>query len=103
MTDRVQDHNPLLKAFLDDAPGAEPEKGRIEAVDDARNIEWQTRAAPPSDYENALGDALVACFEEGIEELAPLVRRLNERGIKTPDGESWTEANFQTVLARLGA
>ena len=98
----AQDHNPLLKAFLVAARGADPEKGRIEHADDASNIEWQTRPAPPSDYENALGDALVAGFEEGIEDLAPLVARLNELGIKTPDGQAWTEENFETVLARLG-
>ncbi len=98
----AQDHNPLLKVFLSKAGGTEPEKGRIERVDEAQNIEWQTRPAPPSDYENALGDALVACFEEGIEDLAPLVKRLNDLAIKTPDGDAWTEENFQTVLARLG-
>jgi hypothetical protein len=44
----VQDHNPLLKAFLTDARGTDPEKGRIEQVDETQNIEWQTRPAPPS-------------------------------------------------------
>jgi len=99
----AQDHNPLLKAFLAGKRGGEGEKGRIERPDDARNIEWQTRPAPPSDYENALGDALVACFEAGIEDLAPLVARLNELGVRTPDGKAWTEENFRSVLARLGA
>ena len=96
------DHNPLLKAFLERTQGGEPEKGQIVRPDEAQNIEWQTRAAPPSEYENALGDALVACFEEGIEELGLLVKRLNELAIKTPDGQAWTEENFQTVLAKLG-
>jgi hypothetical protein len=99
----AQDHNPLLKAFLARARGTGPEKGSIEHAGDAANIEWQTRPSPPSDYENALGDALVACFEEGIEELAPLVKRLDERGVKAPDGAAWTEESFQAVLARLGA
>ncbi len=99
----AQDHNPLLKAFLAGVRGTDPEKGRIEQADDAQNIEWQTRPAPPSDYENALGDALVACFEEGIDDLAPLVKRLNELAVTTPDGQAWTEQSFQAVLARLGA
>ncbi len=98
----AQDHNPLLKAFLVGARGSEPEKGHIEHPEEAQNIEWQTRPSPPSDYENALGDALIACFEEGIGDLAPLVKRLNELAVKTPDGQAWTEENFQTVLARLG-
>jgi len=98
----VQDHNPLLKAFLARARGIDSEKGHIEHADDAQNIEWQTRPAPPSDYENALGDALVACFEEGIDDLEPLVKRLNGLAVKTPDGQAWTEESFQTVLARLG-
>ena len=99
----AQDHNPLLKAFLARERGTDPKKGTIEHAGDAANIEWQTRPAPPSDYENALGDALVTCFEEGIEDLAPLVKRLNEMGVKSPDGAAWTEDSFQTVLARLGA
>ena len=99
----AQDHNPLLKAFLAGARGTAPEKGRIEPVENAQNIEWQTRPAPPSDYENALGDALVACFEEGIDDLAPLVTRLNELALKTPEGNAWTAESFQAVLARLGA
>lgn len=98
----AQDHNPLLKVYLAGARATVPQKGRIEHVDEAQNIECQTRPAPPSDYENALGDALVACFEEGIEDLTPLVERLNELAVKTPDGDAWTEENFQTVLARLG-
>ena len=49
------DFNPYLKAG---APGGDASKGSIEKIDAIRNIAWQTRAALPTEYENALGDLL---------------------------------------------
>lgn len=63
----------------------------------------QARTAPPTAYENKLGDALEAAFADGIHELAPLVARLNEVGVRAPNGEAWTEALFETEIKRLGA
>lgn len=76
---------------------------RIERPGEAKNIVWQTRAAIPTTYEDALADALVACFEDGLEEIGPLVQRLNEMGIKATDGAEWSKENFERVMARLGA
>lgn len=96
------DHNPLLKPWIRPRPNAAAGKGAIERPDAVVNIAWQTRAAAPSEYENQLGDALVACFGAGIEELGALVARLNEMGVLAPDGARWTEASFERELARLG-
>jgi hypothetical protein len=60
----------------------------------------QTRA--PSDWENLLGDALEAAFAAGVWELEPLVGRLNEAGLRTPDGAEWTAERLAAELARLG-
>lgn len=62
---------------------------------------WQARNEPPTEYETVLGDALEEIFEQGIHELSGLVRELNHKGVKTPDGESWTEENFPLMIARL--
>jgi len=98
----ADDHNPFLAPRrAARAPEALP-GDRIEAPGAFGNIVWQTRAAPPTDYENALADALVACFEEGIDALGPLVRRLNEMGVEAPDGGAWTEELFERAMARLG-
>ena len=45
---------------------------------------------------------LVACFEEGIEELGPLVARLNEMDVLAPDGTPWTEDAFECEMEILG-
>jgi len=96
------DHNPFLKPWLRPAPNEVGGKGRIERPGEAENIVWQTRWAPPTEYENRLGDALEVCFSEGIEELAPLIERLNEMGVLAPDGAAWTAESFEREMERLG-
>lgn len=97
------DYNPLLKGFLERSADGPPARGRIVRRDTSENIAWQTRPAPPTGYEDRLADALIACFEEGIDALPALVARLNGMGIRTPDDRLWTKANFEAVLTRLGA
>lgn len=97
------DHNPYLKPWRRPQPNDIAGKGTIEVPDEVENMTWQTRPTSPTEYENTLGDALVACFEEGIEELGPLVERLNEMGVYGPDGSPWTEASFEREMHRLGA
>ena len=83
-----------------------PNKGNdasIERYGEPELIRWQTRPAPPSDYENALGDALEALFTREIYELDAIVTGLNESGPADPDGNPWTEASFRSAMKRLGA
>ncbi len=96
------DHNPLLKPWIRPKPEDAAGKGWIERPAAVANVVWQTRAAPPSEYENKLGDALVACFGAGIVELNALIARLNEMGVLAPDGTRWTAAAFEREMARLG-
>ena len=96
------DHNPLLKPWIRPRPDDAAGKGTIERPDQVSNFVWQTRAAPPSEYENRLADALVECFGAGIEELDALVARLNAMGVQAPDGTPWTAASFEREMARLG-
>lgn len=98
----MTDHNPLLKPWLLPRPNEAGGKGWIERPGEVVNLEWQTRAAPPSQYETQLGDALVACFGGGIADLDGLVARLNEMGVRSPDGTQWTAASFEREMARLG-
>lgn len=97
----MTEYNLALKPWK----GVQPSKGgagNIETVDNIENIVWQSRAAPPSDYENALGDALENLFRDKIHDLPGIVAGLNEAGIHGPDGRYWTEASFQAEMARLG-
>lgn len=75
----------------------------IERYDEPALIRWQTRPALPTDYENALGDALEALFSDEVYALDAIVAGLNESGPAGPDGKPWTEASFQAVMKRLGA
>jgi hypothetical protein len=92
------DHNPYLRPA---ASTGEAAKGSIEKVDAAQNLVWQTRAAPPTDYENRLADTLEQIFAAGIDELAPLVARLNQLGSRSPEGAQWTEDTLQAYLRRF--
>jgi hypothetical protein len=93
------DHNPYLQA-----KGASPDshKGSVEKVSEIKNMVWQNRFAPPTPYENQLGDLLEQVFVAGIEELPAVVAKLNELGGHAPDGSAWTEASFRATMQQLG-
>lgn len=97
------DHNPALKPWETRAPNNVAGKGKIEVPGQMQNIVWQNRAVPPTDYENALGDALEVAFADGAETAEQVVEGLNRNSFLTPDGQSWTVARFEAELARLGA
>lgn len=65
--------------------------------------QWQAGTGVSSPYEAALGDTLEDMFSKGIHELADIVATLNEKGLKTPDGEAWTEQNFPPIMEQLGS
>lgn len=95
------DHNPFLKPWDLGRRSSDAQKGAIERPERIENVPWQTRAAPPTEYENRLGDALEAAFAAGIERLEDIVVRLNTQGLFTATGERWTEAGFEAEMRRL--
>lgn len=99
----MSDHNVLLHDWLARREDSKGDEASIERPDEVRNIRWQTRPAPLTDYENALADSLQAIFGEEIYDLAGIVRQLNERGPKPPGGGAWSEETFTAEMARLGA
>ena len=70
---------------------------------DLYNETHQRRAAPPTAYENLLGDSIERAYAQGIHDLAGLVGYLNQAGPSGPNGDAWTEASYRTEMARLGA
>ena len=95
------DYNPFLN------PGQKPPTaaagtGKIERPSDIQNLPWQTRPAPPTEYEVLLTNALEQIFGEGIHGLSGIVGRLNEVGMRDPSGSAWTAEGFQREMARLG-
>jgi hypothetical protein len=97
------DYNPHLKPWVRPKPEDGANKGSVERPDAVANLVWQTRPAPPSEFENRFADALVECFGAGVEQIDALVARLNEMGVQAPDGTKWTAASLERELARLGA
>ncbi|WP_092602446.1 recombinase-like helix-turn-helix domain-containing protein [Ralstonia sp. 25mfcol4.1] len=96
-------YNPNLVPWERPAPNNVAGKGHIEKPGHVTNIVWQTRAAAPSAYENALGDALEAAFAGGAKSPEDVVRAFNHAGFLAADGQSWTEDRFLSEMRRLGA
>lgn len=97
------DYNPFMAPWQKPTPNNVAGKGTVEMAGRAPNLIWQNRAAPPTAYENALGDALEKAFDEGAESVDALVQALNSMGVRMPDGQVWTPERFETEMARLGA
>ncbi|TXH68341.1 MAG: hypothetical protein E6Q83_14740 [Thiothrix sp.] len=98
----MSEYNSTLAPWRGAKPSNKGGAGSIEHMDSIQNIVWQNRMAPPTEYENALADALEALFRQNKMELAEIVQGLNELGMHGPDGRYWTEESFQTEMARLG-
>ena len=96
------DHNPHLKPWKRPEPNQVAGKGRIEHPNTIDNLVHQTRPSAPTEYENQLGENLMEIFDSGTEQLSEIIEKLNERGVKSPAGEPWTEENFKLEIKRLG-
>ena len=99
----TMNHNPYLKPWQSVQSAATAGQGYIEKPTDCDNIVWQTRSAPPSDFESQLAHTLTTLFTEGAESLSDIVAGLNQAGVKTPAGQLWTEETFRTAIKHLGA
>lgn len=95
--------NPALRAWDSAKPNNVAGRGSIEKPGEGRNIVWQNRAAAPTAYENALGDALERILGAGVETLDGIVAQLDAAGLRAPDGSPWTAQAFAAELRRLGA
>jgi hypothetical protein len=98
----MSDCNPALRPGEPLSPGKRA-GGSYETYDSIANLVWQTRAVVPNEHEGALADGLMAAFDDGAQDLAGLVVRLNAMRIHAADGSAWTEAALAAELARLGA
>jgi len=98
----VQDVNPYLEAYLSPRANQGGGAGHIFKTAERDLIQWQTRAAVPSEYEGTLADALEQIFAQRTYDLKEIVAALNREGVRTPSGDAWTERNFQDTLRALG-
>jgi hypothetical protein len=103
----MSDYNTVLQQWVatragHPEAGAKGDEGSIERPDQVRNIRWQTRVAAPTEYENALGDALQKIFADQVHDLPGIVSRLNASTVRAPGGVTWTEDIFTAEMTRLG-
>ena len=75
-----------------------PSRGRVEKPGEAVNVEWQTRRAAPTEFENRMGDVFEKVFDSGVEALPAVVAKINELGSRDPEGKPWTEDSLQAWL-----
>jgi hypothetical protein len=97
------DHNPNLSPWTWPTHIDPAGQKSIDKPADTGNMIWQNRQAPPTGYENALGDALEQVFDLGALNLPDVVAKLNELGFKDQNGSAWTEQSFTLEMQRLGA
>jgi hypothetical protein len=72
---------------------------RVERPGEIENVVWQTRTGEPTEYENRLGDALEQVFAAGAEDLAAVIRGLNDLRCLGPHGSPWTEETFKAWMS----
>jgi hypothetical protein len=97
----IPDFNPYLEAYLHPKP-SQGGTGHIFSRGERDLIQWQTRPGLPNEYDSTLADALEQIFAQRTYDLPQIVAALNREGVRTPAGDAWTEANFQSTLAALG-
>lgn len=98
----IADFNPYLEAYRNPRRSANAGSGQIFQKSERDLITWQTRPALPTDYELSLSSALEQIFAQRIYDLPEIVAALNRDGLRTPDDQPWTEANFQSAFRDLG-
>jgi hypothetical protein len=100
--DVVNDYNRYIEPYRARRPNQTAGAGQIFEGGERQLIVWQTRPAVPTDYEMMLASALEQIFAQKIYELPEIVAALNLDGVRTPDGQTWTEQNFQAAFHELG-
>jgi hypothetical protein len=63
----------------------------------------QARQRPPTTYEDLLGDTIERAYGAGVQDLSGLVQALNDSGLASPSGQTWTEELYRTEIAALAA
>lgn len=63
----------------------------------------QARTAPPTPYEDLLGDSIERAYAQGLHDVSGIVGYLNKAGPFAPNGVPWSEEMLAAEMKRLGA
>jgi hypothetical protein len=65
------------------------------------NLTWQTRPAPPNQFEHDLADQLMIAFGAGIDDTTAIAVHFNNNGFRQGNGEPWDSVALEATLSRL--
>lgn len=96
------DFNPYLQRKLSAESLKQGGTGYIESPQDTfMNLVWQTRKAPPDEYQQALSETLSRLFADGVDRIEDIVCSLEASDVRPPGLEHWDENIFLSEMARL--
>ena len=93
--------NENLTRWREQKPSNKGGQGGIETYDKLENVVWQSRSAPPTEYEDALADALEDIMSDGTHDLAGIAAGLAKHRVKAQDGKAFTEDSLKEEFKRL--
>lgn len=94
----IVDFNPYLPGTQQIIPTKEGGNGQIHQPGQYQNIIWQTRTRVPDKFETALIAALEEIFEQGVDELAVIIKQLNVKRLFDRNGAAWSEDSFRHFI-----
>jgi len=94
--------NAHLTAWKGNEPSPHAGLGMVEAPGEGVNLRWQSRESEPSDYENALADAIEGAYLAGARTPQQFADHLNTAGVASLSGMGWNAASLEQEMSRLG-
>lgn len=76
--------------------------GMVEGPGEGVNLRWQSRESAPTDYENALADAIESAYLSGARTSRQFADHLNTAGVASLSGQRWSAASLEQEMSRLG-
>lgn len=94
--------NVHLTGWKGNEPSPHAGLGMVEAPGEGANLRWQSRESAPTDYENALADAIESAYLAGARTSQQFADHLNTAGVANLSGRAWSAASLEQEMSRLG-
>ncbi|OVZ60586.1 hypothetical protein CDO44_07600 [Pigmentiphaga sp. NML080357] len=94
--------NIRLTTWKANEPSPHAGLGMVEAPGEGLNLRWQSRESEPTDYENALADAIEGAYLAGARTAQQFADHLNAAGVASLSGRGWSAEALEEEMARLG-
>ncbi|GAA0507691.1 hypothetical protein N5K27_27215 [Pigmentiphaga sp. GD03639] len=98
----MSEFNVHLTGWKGNEPSPHAGQGVVEAPGQGVNLRWQSRESVPTDFENALADAIESAYLAGARTPQQFAEHLNAAGVAMPSGRDWSAASLEQEMSRLG-